>query len=280
VRLPTVALCGLLALDGSFIQGGLVRGETEAGTKIVLDGVTLRVGQDGRFLLGFGHDAKPSATLVARFPDGTSQSRQLAIEKRRYDIQRIEGLPPRQVTPSAEDLARIAAETEALKAARARFSDMAFYRQGFAWPAHGPISGVYGSQRILNGEPRAPHLGTDIAAPEGTEVRAPAAGTVSFARQELFFTGHTVMLDHGHGLSTLYAHLSAIEAREGERLEKGALLGRIGKTGRVTGAHLHWAAYLGETRLDPALLVPPMASPASADESKATAPAARESNPR
>jgi murein DD-endopeptidase MepM/ murein hydrolase activator NlpD len=265
----------MLALDGSFIQGGLVQGATEPGTKITLDGGALRVGADGRFLLGFGRDAKPSSTLVARFPDGTGETRALKIEKRSYDIQRIEGLPQRQVTPSPDDQARIAAETEALKAARARFTDAAFYRDGFAWPAQGPISGVYGSQRILNGEPRAPHLGLDVAAPEGTEVRAPAAGIVSFARHDLFFTGHTVMLDHGHGLTTLYAHLSAILVREGERIEKGAPLGRIGKTGRVTGPHLHWAAYLGETRLDPALLLT-----ASGDGSKATAPAGPGSTPR
>jgi murein DD-endopeptidase MepM/ murein hydrolase activator NlpD len=274
VKLPAAALCGLLALDGSFIQGGLVQGETEPGAKLTLDGAAVRVGQGGRFLLGFGRDAKPKATLVALFPDGTTETRSFAIEKRSYDVQRIEGLPQRQVTPSPEDLARIAAETGALKSARARFSDAAFYRDGFAWPATGPISGVYGSQRILNGEPRAPHLGVDVAALEGTEVRASASGIVSFARQDLFFTGHTVTLDHGHGLTTLYAHLSAIAVKEGERVDKGALLGRIGKTGRVTGAHLHWAAYLGETRLDPALLT------ASGDGSRATAPGARESNPR
>jgi murein DD-endopeptidase MepM/ murein hydrolase activator NlpD len=265
----------MLALDGSFIQGGLVQGTAEPGTAITFDGTALRVGRDGRFLLGFGRDAGPDAALVARFPDGTTETRTLRVEKRSYDIQRIEGLPQRQVTPSPEDQARIAAESAALKMARARFTDEALYREGFAWPAQGPISGVYGSQRILNGEPRAPHLGLDVAAPEGAEVHAPAAGVVSFARHDLFFTGHTVMLDHGHGLTTLYAHLSAISVREGERIAKGAPLGRIGKTGRVTGPHLHWAAYLGETRLDPALLLT-----ASGDGSRATAPAARGSTPR
>jgi murein DD-endopeptidase MepM/ murein hydrolase activator NlpD len=276
---PTVR-ADRVALDGSFIQGGLVQGIAEPRTKITLDGAAVRVAPDGRFLLGFGRDAKPGAILAARFPDGTGETRTLAIEKRSYDVQRIEGLPQRQVTPSPEDLARIAAENAALKSARARFSDVALYRDGFTWPAQGPISGVYGSQRILNGEPRAPHLGVDIAAPEGAEVRAPAAGIVSLARNDLFFTGHTVTLDHGHGLTTLYAHLSAIAVREGERIDKGAVLGHVGKTGRVTGAHLHWAAFLGETRLDPALLAPPMASSASDDGSRATAPAARESNPR
>ena len=269
-----------IALDGSFIQGGLVRGTTEPGTAITFDGTAVRVGHDGGFLLGFGRDFKTRAALSAKFPDGTSEARKLTVEARKYDIQRVDGLPPQQVSPSPEDLARIAAEDSALKAARTRFTDRPWYREGFSWPALGPISGAYGSQRILNGEPRAPHLGTDIAAPEGTEVRAPASGEVSLARANLFFTGNTVLLDHGRGLATLYAHLSAISVREGDTLQKGVVIGRIGKTGRVTGPHLHWAAYLFETRLDPALLVGPMPSAASGGESTATAPGARESTPR
>jgi murein DD-endopeptidase MepM/ murein hydrolase activator NlpD len=269
----------MLALDGSFLQGGLVEGTTEPGTQLSLDGRTIRVGADGGFLLGFGRDAKPTETLTARFPDGTGETRTLKIAKRKYDIQRIEGLPPAQVTPSPEDLARIKTEDAAIKSARARYTDAAWYRAGFDWPARGPISGVYGSQRILNGEARAPHLGTDIAAPEGTEVHAPAPAVVAFAGPNLFFTGNTIILDHGRGLFTLYAHLSAMTVREGDTVEKGALIGRVGKTGRVTGPHLHWAAYLGETRLDAALLAGPMPS-ASAGGSTATAPAAPGSTPR
>jgi len=269
----------MLALDGSFLQGGLVQGTTEPGAQLSLDGTTVRVGADGGFLIGFGRDAKPVASLIARYPDGTGETRTLKIDKRTYDIQRIEGLPQAQVTPSPEDLARIKTEDAAIKSARARFTDATWYRAGFDWPAHGPISGVYGSQRILNGEARAPHLGTDIAAPEGTEVHAPAPAVVAFAGPNLFFTGNTIILDHGRGLFTLYAHLSAMAAREGDSVEKGAVIGRVGKTGRVTGPHLHWAAYLGETRLDPALLVPPM-PPASAGGSTATAPAAPGSSPQ
>ena len=281
MRLPAAAaLCGMLALDGSFIQGGLVQGATEPGTQISLDGQALRIAADGSFLIGFGRDAKPKATLVAHFPDGTAETRALAVKTRKYDIQHVDGLPPAQVTPSPEDMKRIHEDDKAIKAARDRYTDAAWYRAGFAWPAVGPISGVYGSQRILNGEPRAPHLGTDIAAPEGTEVHAPAAGIVSLARPDTFFTGNTVILDHGRGLATLYAHLSDMSVREGDRVEKGAVIGRVGKTGRVTGPHLHWAAYLFETRLDPALLAGPMPSSASGGESTATAPGARGSSPR
>jgi murein DD-endopeptidase MepM/ murein hydrolase activator NlpD len=278
VVLPS-AHAGTLSLDGSFVQGGLVQGTTDPGTRVSFDGAAVRVGADGGFLIGFGRDAKPTAALVAQFPDGAVETRTLKIETRTYAIQRIEGLPPAQVSPSPEDLARIRAEDAAIKSARKRYVDAAWYRTGFEWPALGPISGVYGSQRILNGEPRAPHLGTDIAAPEGTEVHAPAPGLVAFARPNLFFTGNTIILDHGRGLFTLYAHLSAMTVREGDTVAKGAVIGRVGKTGRVTGAHLHWAAYLGETRIDAALLVPPMPS-ASAGGSTATAPAAPGSNPR
>jgi len=269
----------MLALDGSFIQGGLVQGTTEPGTQLALDGSALRVATDGSFLVGFGRDAKPKEILVAHFPDGSSETRALAVKTRKYDIQRVDGLPPAQVTPSPEDMKRIAEEDKAIKSARDRYTDAGWYRAGFAWPALGPISGVYGSQRILNGEPRAPHLGVDIAAPEGTEVHAPAAGQVSLARPDTFFTGNTVILDHGRGLATLYAHLSVMAVHEGDSVEKGQLIGRIGKTGRVTGPHLHWAAYLFETRLDPALLAGPMPQ-ASGDGSTATAPGARGSSPR
>jgi murein DD-endopeptidase MepM/ murein hydrolase activator NlpD len=239
-------------------------GETEPDATLRLDGKPVRIGRDGFFLIGFGRDAKAEAVLDARFADGAAERRTFRIERRRYDIQRVEGLPPAQVSPPPETLARIRDEAEALRLAQDRFSEAAWYRAGFAWPVAGRLSGVYGSQRILNGEPRAPHLGVDIAAPEGVEVRAPAAGTVVFARPELFFTGNTLVLDHGHGLTSLYAHLSAFAVREGERVEKGAAIGRVGATGRATGPNLHWGVSLFEVRLDPALLAGPMAPAATA----------------
>lgn len=247
-----------LSLEGSFVQGGLVMGRAEPGAEVLLDGRPLRVGADGLFLLGFERDAAPSAELVVRHADGTEERRTLAIARREYETQRIDGLPQNMVTPSAEDLARIEAEADEIAAARARDTSDAYFLSGFAWPAEGTVTGVYGTARILNGEPRQPHYGIDIAAPEGAEVRADADGIVVLAEPDLFYTGGTVILDHGFGLSSAFSHLSVLAVAPGDFVRKGDLIGRVGATGRVTGAHLDWRVNLFERRLDPALLVPPM----------------------
>ena len=247
-----------LVLEGIFTQGGLVQGKAPPDAQIALDGKPVRAGKDGSFLLGFAREAPAAVTLAARYKDGGGETRRLAIAQRRYDIQRIDGLPPASVTPKPEDMARIADETATLRATRTRFTDTAWYRAGFVWPVIGTISGVYGSQRILNGEPRQPHFGVDVVALAGTPVRATAAGTVALARDGFYFTGNTVVLDHGHGLTTVYAHLSRIAVRPGDRVAKGATIGEVGATGRVTAAHLHWGAFLGPTGIDPAMLAGPM----------------------
>jgi murein DD-endopeptidase MepM/ murein hydrolase activator NlpD len=253
-----VSAADRLVLDGSFSQGGLVQGKAPPGANIALDGKPVRTAKDGLFLLGFAREAPATATLTARYKDGSGETRRLAIAQRRYDIQRIDGLPPASVTPRPEDMKRIEDEIAALRATRTRFTDTPGYRAGFVWPVIGTISGVFGSQRILNGEPRQPHFGVDVVAPAGTPVRATAAGIVALARDGFYFTGNTVVLDHGHGLTTVYAHLSRIAVRPGEEVAKGATIGEVGATGRVTAAHLHWGAFLGPTGIDPALLVGPM----------------------
>jgi murein DD-endopeptidase MepM/ murein hydrolase activator NlpD len=244
-------------LDGHFTQGGLVFGRAAAGSKVALDGAPVRVAGDGRFLLGFGRDHPAQSTLTVGH-GGREESRRLSIAQRTYDIQRIDGLPQEKVEPNAEDLKRIAAEQARLSAARGRYTDQPHAFEGFDWPAIGPISGVYGSQRILNGQPRRPHFGVDVAAPVGTPLQAPAGGIVSLADADLFFTGGTIMIDHGHGLSSIFAHMQSVTAKEGDELAKGDIAGRLGATGRVTGPHLHWGMYLFNTPLDPQLLVPPM----------------------
>jgi murein DD-endopeptidase MepM/ murein hydrolase activator NlpD len=245
-------------IGGHLTQGGLAFGRTASGSQVALDGESIRVAQDGRFLLGFGRDHPAQSTLTVRDAGGKEESRRLSIAQRTYDIQRIDGLPQEKVEPSPEDLKRIAAEQARLGAARARYSDQPHAFEGFDWPAIGPISGVYGSQRILNGQPRRPHFGVDVAAPVGTPLQAPAGGIVSLADADLFFTGGTVMIDHGHGLSSIFAHMQSVSAKEGDKLAKGDIAGRLGATGRVTGPHLHWGMYLFDTPLDPQLLVPPM----------------------
>jgi murein DD-endopeptidase MepM/ murein hydrolase activator NlpD len=254
-----VAQAQELNLQGQFTQGGLLVGQAPKGASVMLDGKPLRLANDGRFVLGFGRDHAAEAVLLVRLPDGRSEERRFAIEQRIYQVQRIDGLPPRQVAPNPEDLTRIERDRKLIGQAWGRDSAGTGSGPGFAaqfiWPVFGPVSGIYGSQRILNGEPRQPHYGVDVAAPTGTAVVAAAHATVALAEPDLFFTGGTVILDHGHGLSTLYAHLSAVEVTVGQAVTQGTPIGRVGATGRVTGAHLHWGANWFGTRLDPALLV-------------------------
>jgi murein DD-endopeptidase MepM/ murein hydrolase activator NlpD len=247
-----------LTLDGAIEQGGLVRGRTAPGARVSLDGRALRVAPDGAFIFGFGRDAPSSATLDIELPDGSRLHRDLAVAQRHYDVQRIDGLPEQQVTPDPLTMARIKREAGLVAAARAVDSDLGFFEERLVWPAEGPISGVYGSQRILNGEPRAPHMGLDIAAARGTPVLAAAAGTVTLAERNLFFTGGTVIIDHGYGLATTYQHLDRVDVAVGEHVAAGAPIGLLGATGRVTGPHLHWALNWYEVRLDPALAIGPM----------------------
>lgn len=275
----TTAIAGSLALDGKRVQGGLLVGRTDPGTTVIFEGRPIRVSRAGEFVIGFTRDAAPTATLELRYPDGSQRKETLAVERRTYDIQRIDGLPPRMVTPPKEMLARIERENGLVKQARDRDTAKPYFLKGWIWPSKGRISGVYGSQRILNGEPRRPHFGVDVAAPVGTPIHAAADAIVALAAHDMFFTGHTVILDHGHGLSTLYAHLDAILVREGDEVGRGAPIGRLGGTGRVTGPHLHWGMNLGSLPLDPALVVPPMPSRANGDGATATAPAVTGSTP-
>lgn len=255
---PSREAAALIRLDTAPAQGALVRGNVPPGARLWLAGKPVRVDPDGRFAIGFGRDDKGPAALEVALPDGARLAESLAVTRHDWPIQRIDGLPPAQVSPDAKALERIRAEQRRLDAARAADSDEQGFRAIFAWPATGPISGVYGSQRVLNGEPRAPHVGLDIAAPEGAPVRAPAAGVVRLAEPNLFFTGGTVILDHGHGVMTLYAHLSALDVAVGQHLPAGASIGRVGKTGRVTGPHLHFGLYWRGVALDPAgVLGPP-----------------------
>lgn len=245
-------------LDGHFVQGGLVIGTTDAAARVRLDGRDVRVSKAGRFVIGFGRDAPAQAMLEIALPDGTRETRNLPVMPRAYPLQRIDGLPAKMVTPPDEVLARIRAEAAMIAEARAVDRPEPLFESGFDWPVLGPISGVFGSQRILNGEPRRPHYGVDIAAPEGTPVKAPADGVVVIARRDLYFTGGTVLLDHGHGLTSVYSHLKEVRVEEGQALRRGQVIGTVGATGRVTGAHLDWRLNWFDQRLDPALLVPPM----------------------
>jgi murein DD-endopeptidase MepM/ murein hydrolase activator NlpD len=267
ILLPLLAGAGLarraraaIDLDGHLTQGGLAFGRTEPGSRVTLDKQPVPLARDGRFILAFDRDHAPRATLAIAHADGKTETQDLTITQRTYDIQRINGLPKNQVEPNAEELKRIRDEQVRIDAARARDTDLPYAFEPFDWPALGPISGVYGSQRILNGEPRRPHFGVDVAAPRGTPLKAPAGGIVSLADPDLFFTGGTIIIDHGHGLSSLFAHMDKVAVKEGAKLTKGGYVGNLGGTGRATGPHLHWGMFLFKTPIDPQLLVPPMPS--------------------
>ena len=255
-----------IELDGNLMQGGLVVGHAPPGSTVTLDGTAVRVGSDGVFILGFGREAAATAELLVVRADGAQDHRTLAIEQREYEIQRIDGLPEQMVTP--EDpalLQRIADERALIQAAWAHDTPAIDFLGGFIWPVEAPISGVYGSQRILNGEPRQPHYGVDMAAPVGTPVMAPAGGIVRLAEPDLYFTGGTVIVDHGHGLSSTLMHMASVTVIVGQRVKQGDIVGTVGATGRATGPHLDWRMNWHDARIDPQLLVPPMPSDAGFD---------------
>ena len=257
----SVSIPAAFRLEGDAVQGGLMIGYAPWSDRVTLDDRPIPI-SGGYFLLGFERDAGPSSTLAVHRkrmrPEDVLQAPlifALRIKKREYDIQRIDGLPRRKVTPDPEDLIRIRAEGRLMQDARSGRTLRLGFLSGFIWPARGLISGVYGSQRILNGEPRRPHFGVDIAAPTGTPVIAPADGQVTLVHPDMFFNGKSIVIDHGLGLTTVYIHLSDASVQPGQSVKQGDVIGKIGETGRATGPHLHWGARVRNVEIDPALLV-------------------------
>lgn len=254
----SAALAQPAQLEGELQQGALVLGRVVPGSKVALGGHQVKVTEAGRFAIGFDRDAKAEMLLMVTAPDGTITRQPLTIAPREYAIQRIEGVPQRTVEPAPEALERIRREQALVTHARAIETDRTDFLDGFQWPLTGRISGVYGSQRVYNGVPGRPHYGVDIAAPTGTEVRAPAAGVVTLAHPDMFFSGGTLIMDHGHGVSSTFIHLSEVLVEEGMKVEPGDIVGKVGATGRATGPHLDWRINWFGAKLDPALVVPPM----------------------
>ena len=252
-------------LQGDLLPGGLVWTRVAPGTRVMLDGAELDVLEDGLVVFGLGRDADSRFELMLE--GEKSCSRTVNIAPRQYNIQRVEGVPQRTVTPPPEDLERIARERQRVRAAKARKLDrpdlLAAVVEGFQWPARGPISGVYGSQRIYNGKPGNPHYGVDVAVPTGTPVYAPAPGVVTLAEPDLYFSGGTVILDHGYHLSSSFLHMSEVLVEPDQEVAAGDLIGRVGATGRATGPHLDWRMSWRDQRVDPQLLVPPMPAAAA-----------------
>ncbi|MGK7862416.1 M23 family metallopeptidase [Falsiroseomonas sp. E2-1-a4] len=242
--------------NGVVAQGGLLRGQAPPGTRMELDGKPVRVAPGGQFAMGFGRDHDDSASLAITHPDGRREERRLPVAKRDWDIQRITGLPGGMVSPDAAALRRITRERAQLAAARALDSAGTGFMADMAWPARGRISGIFGSQRILNDQPRQPHYGLDVAAPTGTPITAALPGRVTLSG-DFFFFGQILVVDHGQGVNTLYAHLSERIARDGQVVEQGERIALMGATGRVTGPHLHFSLSWYQLFLDPQPLLPP-----------------------
>lgn len=240
---------------GPTIQGGLILATAPHGAvSVTLDGTSLPLAPDGRFIAGFDRDARPQAMLEAVMADGHHISQPLTIAPRAWRIERL-GTLPRFPAPDPVMARLRPAELAQIVAARAQVTDAQGWRQHFQWPATGRISGLFGSQRIYRGEPGAYHSGTDIAKPTGSPVVAPADGVVILAADHPFtLEGNLLMIDHGNGLNSAFLHLSRIDVKVGERVRQGQSIGAVGATGRATGPHLHWSLRWRDARLDPSLV--------------------------
>ena len=241
-------------LQGDFIQGGLVKGKINRDLDVKFKEKVLRKTSDGSFVIGFGRDHPKEANLYV-FVNENWILKKLDIKQRKYKTQVINGLEKKMVNPPKSFWDRIKKENKVIKKVRSLDSNVDFVFQKFTWPAQGIISGVFGSQRILNGKPKRPHYGIDIAAKQGTKVVTPTDSIVRMAEKNLYYTGGTIMLDHGHGVTSVYSHLSSIDVKVGEKVSKNQKIGEVGSTGRSTGPHLDWRVNWFDQRLDPLLLL-------------------------
>ena len=235
---------------GKFIQGHFILGKTDPNVKIHIGKKEIKVSQDGIFVFGIDRDQKYDLTFT-KIVDGKKNIITKKVLKRKYKIQRIDGLPENKVTPPESVYKRIKKENNAIGEARAINSNLQFFKNKFIMPVEGIISGVYGSQRILNGKPKWPHYGIDIAAKQGTMIKSSGSGVVTMAEDDLYYTGGTIIMDHGHGISTIYSHLENILVSVGDQINQGDIIGTVGSTGRSTGPHLDFRINWFQTRLDP-----------------------------
>ncbi|WP_372626205.1 M23 family metallopeptidase [Arsukibacterium sp.] len=243
-----------VVLNGKLIQGSLIRGQVPAGSKVMFNKQPLSVTAQGQFVFGIGRDASLAHQLTVIKPDGTQHIIPLQFQARQYDVQRITGVAQKYVTPPAEVTERIQTDNRKVRAVRNTLSTQTAIFADPYQPAKGRISGVYGSQRVFNGEPRNPHYGLDIAAPVGAPVFAPWDGEVLLA-EDLYYSGFTLIIDHGMGVSSTLMHLHAIDVAVGDRVQRGEKVAEVGATGRVTGPHLDWRINWLQERLDPQLLL-------------------------
>ena len=240
-----------IEFEGKFIQGHFILGKTDPRAKIQIDKKSVRVSKDGFFAFGLGRDRK-NDVIITETLNGVKNQFVKKVLKREYKIQRIDGLPPKQVTPPPEVYARIKKDNILIGKARSTDTAYDFFKNKFIYPIDKYIiTGVYGSQRILNGKPRRPHYGIDFHAPEGTPVKAMMDGQVTLAINDMYFTGGTIIFDHGHGISTLYMHMKDISVKKGQKVKQGEVVGTLGQSGRATGPHLDIRLNWFNVKLDP-----------------------------
>ncbi len=241
--------------NGKFIQGHYIIGKTDPNSTVTIDKTKVKVSKDGYFAFGLDRERKYDVVIKIQ-KDGNTNKIIKKVQKRKYNIQRIDGLEEKKVTPPEEVYERIKNENKLIAKTREINSDLDFFKDKFILPLENAIiTGVYGSQRILNGKPRWPHYGIDFAGDLGTPIKAMADGIVTLAENDLYFTGATLIFDHGHGISTLYMHLDEIFVEKGDIVKQGEVIGTVGSSGRSTGPHLDVRLNWFGTRLDPATVL-------------------------
>jgi biotin carboxyl carrier protein len=244
-----------VVFPASVSQGALVFGKVPPGSRVRFRDRPLRTTGYGTVVFGVGRDEAGSLQVDVTTPSGRTESVSVAVTARDWPVEHVNGVPPKTVNPPPEIAARIQREQAQVTAARGRDDERTDFALPFQWPVQGRISGRFGNARVYNGQPGAGHSGMDIAAPNGTPVKAPAGGIVTFASPDLYLTGGTVLLDHGHGVSSNFLHLSRIDVKVGDRIEPGQVIGAVGATGRATGPHLHWGMNWFDVRIDPLLVL-------------------------
>lgn len=241
-----------LELKGEFYQGNLILGKTDSKSKVFVDKKMIKVSDKGFFVFGLGKNRKNDVTIEI-IKTRSKKKITKKIYKKKYKIQKIDGLPSTQVTPPKEVYERIKNDNKLITKARSVDSNLSYFSNEFKMPlTNSIITGVYGSQRVLNGIPKSPHYGLDFAASEGTNIKAMLDGVVTLSEKDLYYTGGTIIFDHGHGVSTLYMHLKDVYVQNGQDIKQGDVIGTVGKTGRSTGPHLDIRLNWFDLKLDPA----------------------------